>query len=278
SDRKNAELALASAKSAADAANKAKSAFLAMMSHEIRTPLYGVLGTLELLGNTVLSAQQKGYLDTIGHSSGNLLQIINDILDFSKIEADQLTLEAAPFDPIALVEGVAMNFAPLARQKGVELYCCLQPDAPMLVGDRHRLQQVLSNLVGNAVKFTDSGKIVIRLGGSEAEPGRFGLQLQVADSGIGIGKADQAQLFEPFTQADNSTARRFGGTGLGLSICRKLVTLMGGEIELVSELGLGSSFSVTLPLTIAERRQPASLAGVPPVHVLASAGDLRENL
>ncbi|AOX99416.1 hypothetical protein BJP62_02450 [Jeongeupia sp. USM3] len=278
SDRKNAELALAAARDAADSANKAKSAFLAMMSHEIRTPLYGVLGTLELLGKTALSPQQHGYLGTVQQSSGNLLQIINDILDFSKIEADQLSLALAPFNAIELAEGVARNFAPLARQKGVDLYCCLQPDVPVLLGDRHRLQQVLSNLVGNAVKFTDSGKIVIRLNGREVEPGRFALDLQVTDSGIGIGKADQARLFEPFTQADDSTARRFGGTGLGLSICRKLVALMGGGIELVSETGLGSSFTVRLPLAITERPQPASLAGVALVHVQAGASDWRENL
>ncbi|AOX99417.1 hypothetical protein BJP62_02455 [Jeongeupia sp. USM3] len=278
SDRKNVELALAAARDAADSANKAKSAFLAMMSHEIRTPLYGVLGTLELLGKTALSPQQHGYLGTVQQSSGNLLQIINDILDFSKIEADQLSLALAPFNAIELAEGVARNFAPLARQKGVDLYCCLQPDVPVLLGDRHRLQQVLSNLVGNAVKFTDSGKIVIRLNGREVEPGRFALDLQVTDSGIGIGKADQARLFEPFTQADDSTARRFGGTGLGLSICRKLVALMGGGIELVSETGLGSSFTVRLPLAITERPQPASLAGVALVHVQAGASDWRENL
>ncbi|WP_311132828.1 histidine kinase dimerization/phospho-acceptor domain-containing protein, partial [Pseudomonas fluorescens] len=160
-ERRNAELILVSAKASADEANAAKSTFLAMMSHEIRTPLYGVLGTLELLANTTLLQQQRGYLNTIEHSSSNLLNIIDDILDFSRIEANQLTLESEPFNLVELAEGVARSFVSLAQKKGVELYCCLQPDLPLLAGDRNRLQQVLSNLLSNAVKFTDSGKIVI---------------------------------------------------------------------------------------------------------------------
>ncbi|KJZ44452.1 two-component sensor histidine kinase, partial [Pseudomonas fluorescens] len=161
SERRNAELMLASAKEAADEANAAKSTFLAMMSHEIRTPLYGVLGTLELLANTTLLPPQRGYLNTIEHSSSNLLHIIDDILDFSKIEASQLALESGQFNLIELAQDVARSFVSLARKKGVELYCCPQPDLPLLLGDRNRLQQVLNNLLSNAVKFTDSGKIVI---------------------------------------------------------------------------------------------------------------------
>ncbi|MRU48954.1 hybrid sensor histidine kinase/response regulator [Pseudomonas gessardii] len=276
--RRNAELMLASAKDAADEASLAKSTFLAMMSHEIRTPLYGVLGTLELLANTTLLPQQRGYLSTIEHSSSNLLNIIDDILDFSRIEANQLTLEFAPFNLVELAEGVARSFVSLAQKKGVALYCCLQPDLPLLTGDRNRLQQVLSNLLSNAVKFTDSGKIVIRIEGTENTAGQLDVRIQVSDSGIGIRNTLQAKLFEPFIQADNSTARRFGGTGLGLSICRKLMELMGGKIELVSELGLGSSFTLLLELAIAEKLQPTSLAGLPIVHVSAGANEQLETL
>ena len=278
SERRRAELMMAAAKETADEANAAKSTFLAMMSHEIRTPLYGVLGTLELLGNTTLLPQQRGYLGTIEHSSSNLLHIIDDILDFSKIEASQLALESGQFNLIELAQQAARSFVSLARKKGVELYCCLQPDLPLFVGDRNRLQQVLSNLLSNAVKFTDSGKIVIRIGGVENAAGRFDVRIQVSDSGIGIAKASQAKLFEPFIQADNSTARRFGGTGLGLSICRKLVELMGGKIKLVSEPGLGSSFTLSLELPIAGKLPPISLAGLPTVHVSAAANEQRETL
>ncbi|MNJ20776.1 Sensor histidine kinase RcsC [compost metagenome] len=278
SERRNAELLLASAKESADEANAAKSTFLAMMSHEIRTPLYGVLGTLELLANTTLLPQQRGYLSTIEHSSSNLLNIIDDILDVSKIEASQLALEHGQFSLIELAEGVARNFVSLAKKKGVDLYCCLQPDLPLVVGDRNRLQQVLNNLVSNAVKFTDSGKIVIRIGGTESTTGRFDVRIQVSDSGIGISKASQAKLFEPFVQADNSTARRFGGTGLGLSICRKLTELMGGKIELVSESGLGSSFTLLLELPVTGKLKPISLAGLPTVQVFAGANEQRAML
>nr|WP_256669130.1 hybrid sensor histidine kinase/response regulator [Pseudomonas sp. C2B4] len=278
SERNYAQLLLTTAKKAADEANAAKSAFLAMMSHEIRTPMYGVLGTLELLASTGLQPQQLDYLNTIELSSSNLLQIINDILDFSKVEANQLTLEFATLDLIDLVESVARGFLPIAWKKCVELYACLQPDMPLLTGDRNRLQQILNNLLSNAVKFTDSGKIVVRLSGIEIEPGQFDVKLQITDSGIGIAKAAQMKLFEPFIQADNSTARRFGGTGLGLSICRRLVQLMGGEIELVSELGLGSSFTVSLRLPIAGKAPSLRLNDFPTIHVLANASDLRENL
>ncbi|WP_349735988.1 hybrid sensor histidine kinase/response regulator [Pseudomonas jessenii] len=278
SERKSAEVILATAKQAADEASAAKSTFLAMMSHEIRTPLYGVLGTLELLANTALEPHQLDYLKTIELSSSNLLQIINDILDFSKIEANQLTLESVPFNLIDMVEGVARGFLPIALKKHVDLYGCLQPDVPLLVGDYNRLHQVLNNLLSNAVKFTDSGKIVVRVGGSEVEPGQFNVKMQITDSGIGIAKTSQTKLFEPFIQADNSTARQFGGTGLGLSICRRLVQLMGGEIELVSELGLGSSFTVTLRLPISAPAPSIHLIDLPTVFIQADASDQRENL
>ncbi|WP_349735987.1 ATP-binding protein [Pseudomonas jessenii] len=278
SERRNAELMLAAAKEAADQANTAKSTFLAMMSHEIRTPLYGVLGTLELLGNTALLPHQRDYLRTIELSSSNLLQIINDILDFSKIEANQLALEAESFNLVELVEGVALGFVPLARKKRVQLYCCLQPDLPLLIGDSNRIQQVLSNLLSNAVKFTDSGKIVVRLVATQIESGEVHIRLQITDSGAGISKKSQAMLFEPFIQADNSTSRRFGGTGLGLTICRRLARLMGGEIELVSELGLGSSFTLSLQLPAAGPSKSIRLGGLSTVQIAAGAYDQREAL
>lgn len=278
SERRHAELMLAAAKETADEANAAKSTFLAMMSHEIRTPLHGVLGTLELLANTPLQPQQHGYLSAIEHSSNYLLHIIDDILDFSKIEADQLTLELSQFNLIQLLEDVTHSFISLARKKNVDVYCCLQPDLPLLIGDRNRLQQVLSNLLSNAVKFTDSGKIVVRLAGCENGAGSVDVRIQVCDSGIGIRKAAQDKLFEPFNQADSSTARRYGGTGLGLAICRKLVALMGGTIELVSEVGLGSSFTLLLELPGAGKQQPISLAGLPAIQVLAGANEQRETL
>lgn len=278
SERKRHERQLAAAKEAADSANQAKSAFLATMSHEIRTPLYGVLGTLELLEQTALQPRQRGYLETMRSSSDVLLQLINDVLDFSKIEAGQLALEIAPFNAIELIENGAKSFASLACKKGVMLYCCLQPDCPILAGDRNRLLQVLNNLLSNAVKFTDSGQIVVRLTGAEIEPGYFDLRLQVADSGIGMREDDQHRLFEPFTQVDSSTARRYGGTGLGLSICRRLVALMDGEIELVSEVGLGSSFSVLLRLPIVDRPAAVDASVLPMVHISAQVGEMRDSL
>lgn len=273
SARRNTELMLAAAKQASDVANAAKSTFLAMMSHEIRTPLYGVLGTLELLGRTELQSQQRDYLDVIGFSSGNLLQIINDILDFSKVEANQMVLECAPFNAVEFVEAVVRGFVPLALKKRVQLQCYLPPDLPLLVGDRNRLQQVLSNLLSNAVKFTDCGKIVVRLYGHESRPGHCAIKLQVADSGIGIAKAQQDMLFEPFIQADTSISRRFGGTGLGLSVCSKLAQLMGGQIDLVSELGLGSSFTLSLELPIAQPALSICLNGRPKVQILVDTCD-----
>ncbi|MNE36546.1 Sensor histidine kinase RcsC [compost metagenome] len=237
-----------------------------------------MLGTLELLGNTALLPHQRDYLRTIELSSSNLLQIINDILDFSKIEANQLALEAESFNLVELVEGVALGFVPLARKKRVQLYCCLQPDLPLLIGDSNRIQQVLSNLLSNAVKFTDSGKIVVRLVATQIESGEVHIRLQITDSGAGISKKSQAMLFEPFIQADNSTSRRFGGTGLGLTICRRLARLMGGEIELVSELGLGSSFTLSLQLPAAGPSKSIRLGGLSTVQIAAGTYDQREAL
>jgi two-component system capsular synthesis sensor histidine kinase RcsC len=247
--QKQIENALLAARLAADQASEAKSAFLAMMSHEIRTPLYGMLGTLELLSLGHLADAQRTQLQNVELSSKTLLNIINDLLDLSKIDAGQMALESTKLDLPALVERCVQSVASMAQRKGIDLYCHIQPDFPRaLLGDEVRLQQVLNNLLSNAIKFTDNGKIVARLVARDSSDKQTEFALQVSDSGIGIAERNRERLFEPFVQADTSTARRFGGTGLGLSICRRLVGLMGGRIELVSELGLGSSFTVICQL------------------------------
>ncbi|WP_276226934.1 ATP-binding protein, partial [Pseudomonas citronellolis] len=244
SARTRAEAELARAKRLADAANQAKTVFLATMSHEIRTPLYGVLGTLELLERTRLDAQQSAYLETIQRSSGILLRLISDVLDVSRIEAGQLLLELVEFSPLELTEEVLQTFAAAARAKGLQLFACIDSRLPALArGDAVRIRQVLGNLLSNAIKFTDNGRILLRLRVQTREGARLWLLWQVLDSGIGIGSEDQRRLFEPFYQVGGS-ARRVGGTGLGLSICQRLTRLMHGRLSLVSELGLGSSFTL----------------------------------
>ncbi len=234
----------------AESASRLKSAFLAAMSHEIRTPMNGVLGMLELLGHSSLSAEQREMLETARDSAGTLLHIIDDILDFSKIEAGRMDIERQPLDIHALMEGVAETLAPAARKKGIALHLHLCPTIPKSVlGDPVRLRQILFNLAGNAVKFTERGYVAIRLERRE-EAGAKGLPLRltVADTGIGIADDLKAKLFQPFIQADSSTSRRFGGTGLGLSITRRLVELMQGRIGLESHVGQGSTFLVELEL------------------------------
>ncbi|TBV74281.1 hybrid sensor histidine kinase/response regulator [Pseudoxanthomonas winnipegensis] len=247
SSQREAEQVQQQARLAADQANRAKSQFLATMSHEIRTPLYGVLGTLELLGLTPLSARQEGYLATIQRSSSTLMQLISDILDVSKAEAGQLSLEPSPFDPARLTEDAMDSYAAAAANKGLQFYACIDADLPAMVcGDAARIRQILNNLISNALKFTDSGRVVVRV--SRRWHGEdCWLQWQVADTGIGIASEHQAHLFEPFYQANPGTdAMR--GTGLGLAICAHLASLMQGHLRVVSESGLGSSFSVDLPL------------------------------
>lgn len=247
-ERKQVELALQQARTLADAANEAKTLFLATMSHEIRTPLYGVLGTLELLARTDLNGQQRGYLNAIEGSSANLLQMICDVLDVSKIEAGQLSLEFSIFSPIELVQEVIQVYAGAAQGKGLQLFACLDPQLPDRVrGDATRIRQILNNLLNNALKFTESGRIVLRLRLESREGERAMLQWQVVDTGKGIAEEDQQYLFEPFFQASGN-ANVVAGTGLGLSICKRLMHLMNGTLRVVSEPGLGSSFSFTLPL------------------------------
>jgi two-component system capsular synthesis sensor histidine kinase RcsC len=279
SARTQIEEALEQARQMADTANEAKTLFLATMSHEIRTPLYGVLGTLELLARTRLDVQQKDYLRAIESSSATLLQLICDVLDVSKIEAGQLALELSEFSALELVQEVIQGYAAAARNKELQLYACLDPQVPdRVIGDVTRIRQILNNLLNNAVKFTDSGRVVLRLKLLNREGERVSLQWQVSDTGKGIAQVDQAFIFEPFYQTEGNT-NVVAGTGLGLPICQRLTHLMNGDIRLVSELGLGSSFSLTLPLEEPSSGSvPIAMTGLLPevVYVVSPIRELAE--
>ena len=270
---------LVAARDQAEQAGQAKTAFLATMSHEIRTPLNAVLGLTDILLTTELSAEQRNHLETISGSGDSLLTLINDILDFSKIEAGELDLEAAPFDLHGLVYDVAQLLAPQAAGKGIDLLVDVSPDCPwQVVGDGSRLRQVLLNLVGNAVKFTSTGQVVIGVAGRVAR-GRLRCRLSVSDTGIGIPADQRHRLFRSFSQVDTSTTRSYGGTGLGLAISQRIVRAMGGDITVGSELGVGSTFTVAVELVVAgsasERRAPRSLAGQRLLVVDDNATNLR---
>jgi len=249
---KRAESQLRQARDEAEAATKAKSSFLAMMSHEIRTPMNGVMSMAEMLDQTDLTDDQRSMSQIIRSSAGALLTIINDILDFSKIEAGKLDIEAVQFSLLEVVEGAGELIAGRADEKGIGLTVDLDPVLPdRLIGDPTRIRQILLNLMGNAVKFTETGNVTLTVGaaGEAGDDATLRLRFTISDSGIGLSEEQRARLFQPFMQADASTARRFGGTGLGLSICQRLCTMMGGAIGVDSTLGVGSSFWFELPLT-----------------------------
>jgi signal transduction histidine kinase/ActR/RegA family two-component response regulator len=258
--------AMYAARQAAEAADHAKSEFLATMSHEIRTPMSGVVGIAELLARSDLNEKQRTFVSAIVKSGEALTAIINDVLDLSKIDAGKMQVRPHPFDLVMMVEDVATLLAPRAAEKGIELAVRVQPDLPTAyIGDAGHIRQVIINLLGNAIKFTDIGHVLLDISGRSAD-GHAKLTFKVEDTGIGIPADKRRQIFEQFAQIDNATTRREQGTGLGLAISSKLVALMGGEIDVSSEEGRGSCFRFSLDLPIdpdapSKHRAPRDLSG-----------------
>lgn len=267
---------LEAARDKADAANRAKSAFLAVISHELRTPMNGVLGAAQLLDFTRLDATQKEYVGVIRNSGDGLMTLLNDILDLTKIEADRITLEAIEIDAHELLERIARTWRSRAAEKDVGYTIALPADLPAVItGDPTRLGQVLHNLLSNAVKFTERGEIKLDVASEKIGPWRARLTFSVSDTGPGISQADRERLFQPFEQLDASSTRRFGGTGLGLAISRRLCDLMGGALEVESELGRGSTFTFSIEADVrawsapkVEEAVAATVSGVDGLRVL----------
>jgi len=247
-----AKLAADKARVTAEQASLAKSQFLANMSHELRTPMNAILGMLQLLDGTELNDKQRGYTHNTASAARSLLSLLNDILDFSKVEAGKMTLDPRPFRTDQLLRDLSVILSANVGSKTIEVLFDVDPAVPhAVVGDDMRLQQVLINLGGNAVKFTEKGEVVIRLRLKATNGDRAFVEFAVSDTGIGIAPENQAHIFSGFSQAEASTTRRFGGTGLGLAICQRLVGLMGGTLQLHSTHGEGSNFFFTIPLQLA---------------------------
>ncbi|MNK20524.1 Sensor histidine kinase RcsC [compost metagenome] len=278
---KRVERSITQAKLDADAANHAKTVFLTTMSHEIRTPLFGILGTLEMLGLTAMDSQQQQYLETMQQSSATLLRTINDTLDLSRIEAGYLKLESSEFCPAEMLDAVVSSYAARAEAKGLHIYALADVNSPpAVVGDVTRMRQILNNLVSNAIKFTSSGQIVLRLQTMHLDAESATMKFQVADTGVGISAEHHAQLFEPYFRAENGQHQAVPGTGLGLAICQRLSEMMGGTLTAVSEPGLGTSLSLELTLPVASGMH--SELGIrldpKPVFVRGAVNDVVNNL
>ena len=277
-ERKEAEVELIKAREEAETANRAKSTFLATMSHEIRTPLNGIVGTIDLLAHTSMAQNQQGLVRTAHDSSLTLMGIIDDILDFSKIEAGRLELNPEPLTLEGVIESIAETLQPNAARKAVELLIYCDPKLPAVMADPVRLRQIVYNLAGNAIKFSGdlqdrNGRVVLSARLLHHDDGLVDIRLEVRDNGIGMSQEVQQRLFRPFAQGEGTTTRRFGGTGLGLVICQRLVELMGGSIELQSEEGKGTQFSVNLSFTVAADAIEPIHSDLDGVKVLLLAGD-----